>query len=82
MPYISEIKTIRDSVGAVLKIHRQGPNRAQAAIVGTTWAIVDNQYFITAYHVFNNGQTRDPNDKFYIFSVPNNGPRAQHVPVI
>ena len=81
MPYTSEIKTIRNSVGAVLRIHRQGSNRIAAIIVGTAWAIVDSQYFITAHHVLNNGQARDPNDKFYIFSVPGNGPRAQRVTV-
>jgi len=44
--------------------------------------MVTNRYLVTAFHTFNEGKQRDPNDKFFIFVVPRNGPVAHHTPVI
>ena len=82
MPFTKAINSVRNSVCAVLKIHPTGPNQFQAAIVGTAWCIVDNRFLVTANHIFNNTQPRDTNDRFFVFSVQNNGDNAFHVPVI
>jgi hypothetical protein len=81
---------IRDSVCAVLKISRSidqsglQPDQVRwdMSIAGTAWCIVPNRYLVTAYHVFNRGQPRNPGDKFSIFVVPGNGPRAYNTEVI
>jgi len=51
------------------------------AFVGTGWCITTDQYVVTAHHVFNEGKPRDPNDRFYAFIVPANGPTAYHFPI-
>lgn len=82
MPFRQAIATIRNGVGAILRVHRLPDSQINAAIVGTAWCIVANRYLVTAHHVLNNEQPRDPKDKFFIFSVPQNGMTALHVPVI
>jgi hypothetical protein len=82
MPLKQSIATIRDSVCGVLRIKPLGNQQFNVALVGTAWCIVENRYFITAHHIFNNEKSRDPNDRFILFSVPNNGPQALHVSVI
>lgn len=88
---VESIAQIRDSVVAVLRIHRVStggdaklgatPPQFQIAIVGTAWCIVENRLLLTAHHVLNGGQPRDPSDRFFIFAVPQNGPVAYHIPV-
>jgi len=81
---------IRNSVCAVLKISRSADQsglqpdqvRWDMSIAGTAWCIVPNRYLVTAYHVFNRGQARNPGDKFSIFIVPGNGPRVYNTAVI
>lgn len=85
------ISNVRDSVVAVLKVHMSKPAKQkkgrirrpqfQVSLVGTAWCIVDDRYVVTAYHIFNNGKPRIKSDKFYVFAVPQNGPRAFHFPV-
>lgn len=82
MPFPQAIATIRNAVAAILRLHRRPDNQIDAAIVGTAWCIVENRYLVTAHHVFNNEQPRDLNDRFFIFSVPQNGMSAFHVPVV
>jgi hypothetical protein len=76
------ILSIRNSVCAILKIHKEAQNNFQVSIVGTGWCIESKRIIITAFHIFNNGQSRDLNDKFYALFVPDNGPHAIHTPVI
>jgi hypothetical protein len=82
MPFPNAIDSVRDAVCAVLKVHPIQNNQFQVAIVGAAWGIVENRYLVTANHIFNNGQGRDPNDKFFVFCVPQNGDSAFHVPVV
>ena len=82
MPFSKAIASLRDAVCAVLRIRRLQENQLNIGIVGTAWCFVDNRYFLTAHHVFNEGKPRDPDDRFYLFSVPQNGPRAFHAPVV
>ena len=82
----SVIAAVRDAVVAILRIHPlpldSEPSapasvpQFQVSLVGTAWCIVENRFLVTAYHVFNNGAARDPNDRFYVFAVPQNGPAA------
>lgn len=88
---VQAISAVRDSVVAVLKVHMSKPAKQQKgkirppqyqiSLVGTAWCIVDDKYVVTAYHIFNNGKPRIESDKFNVFAVPQNGPRAFHFPV-
>lgn len=79
---IRSITSIRNSVCAILRIRRGTQNNFELGIVGTAWCIVPRQIFVTAFHILNHGQPRNPNDNFFAFFVPNNGPRAWHTPVV
>lgn len=79
---ICSIPPVRNSVCAILRIHRETQQTFQVSVVGTGWCIVPKQFIVTAFHIFNNGQARDPNDKFYALFVPDNGPRAWYTPVV
>jgi hypothetical protein len=50
--------------------------------VGSGWCISSKRYIATAHHIFDNGNPRNPADKFFAFAVPGNGPLAYHAPVI
>lgn len=84
------ITSVRNSVCALLRIRRNnttqsaspGQAQFQVCVVGTSWCIVTNRYLVTAFHTFNEGRQRNPDDKFFIFAVPGNGPIAHHTPVI
>lgn len=86
------IPVFRESVAAILRLHtvkpetvKKGkvtPARIGGALVGSGFCVVEDRYLLTAYHILNNGQQRDPNDKFYAFIVPQNGDPAYHFPVI
>lgn len=88
---VQAISAIRDSVVAVLRVHMSKPAKQQKgkirppqfqiSLVGTAWCIVDDKYMVTAHHIFNNGKPRMRSDKFYVFTVPQNGPKAFHFPV-
>jgi hypothetical protein len=89
---VPAISHARDAVCAVMRIRlsrpsrvkkgRQQPAQFQVAFVGTAFGIVDHRYLLTAHHVFNGGEPRKVNDRFYLFLVPQNGPVAYHYPVI
>jgi hypothetical protein len=49
---------------------------------GSGACVVPDKYVLTAFHVLNGGQPRDPRDKFLVFVVPGNGPAAYHFPVV
>src|SRR4051812_21337279 len=88
--FVVGISRIRDSVAAVLKISQEAPAPSSpagalptfgVAFVGTAWCVVRNRCFVTAQHVFNNGQARNPSDRFVLFFVPANGLMGFHTPV-
>lgn len=84
------IPQLRKSVVAILKLHevraakvkkgREVPAKVGAAIVGTAFCVSPDR-LLTAFHVFNAGQPREPKDKFYAFTVPQNGDKAFHFPI-
>ena len=82
MSLTDAINSVRNSVCAVLRIRPTGNNQADGSIVGSAWCVVDNKFLVTANHIFNDGQQRDPDDRFFVFSVPDNGSPAYHVPVV
>lgn len=82
MSLINAISSVRNSVCAVLRIRPTGNNQAEGSIVGSAWCIVDNRFLVTAHHIFNDMQPRNTNDRFFVFSVPDNGDPAYHVPVV
>jgi hypothetical protein len=78
------IPIVRESTAAILRVHLAQPEPAvvQATLAGSAFCITTDRYLLTAHHVLNNGQQRDPNDRFYAFIVPQNGDLAYHFPVI
>ncbi len=88
----SAIQQTGDAVAAILRLHtvkpatvkkgKAKPAKISAGFAGSAFCIVDNRMLLTAHHVLNNGKPRDPNDKFYAFIVPQNGPQAYHFPVV
>ena len=86
------IPIVRESVAAILRLHlvkpemvkngKVRPAQIRAALAGSAFCIVENRYLVTAHHILNGGQQRDPRDKFYAFIVPQNGDPAYHFPVI
>ena len=82
MPFPQAIASIRDAVCAVLRIHPLQGGQVHTSMVGTAWCIIENRYLVTAHHIFNGGQRRDPDDRFFVFSAPQNGPQVFHAPVV
>jgi len=82
MPTRKRITQIRDSVCAVLRLQQINQNQINLSIVGTAWCFVRNKFLITAHHVFNNGNPRNPADKFVILRAPNNGSRLERMPIV
>lgn len=52
------------------------------SMVGTGWCFVANKYVATAQHIFDSGKPRNANDKFFVFTTPDNGAMAFHTPVV
>lgn len=77
------IATTRESVVAVLRYRMINAQTNQIQYGwGSGFCIVADQYILTAFHVLNGGQPRNPQDKYAVFAVPGNGPQAFHFPVI
>jgi hypothetical protein len=86
------IPIVRDSVAAVLRIRMTRPETVkkgkvrpaqfQASLGGSAFCVVADRYLVTAFHVLNGGQPRNPADRFYAFVVPGNGDPAFHFPVV
>jgi hypothetical protein len=84
------IASTRNGVCALMRIWKDPdqsglqPNqiRWRHAIVGTAWCVVASRYLVTAFHTFNSGKPREPQDRFFIFAAPGNGPTAYHTPVV
>jgi len=85
------IATVRESVVAVFRFREVRPQTTKKGKVrpaqfnvgwGSGFSVVADRYVITAFHVLNGGQPRNPQDKFLVFVVPGNGDPAFHFPVI
>jgi hypothetical protein len=88
---IPAIARIRRSACAILRIRPKvtapnvsttGPPGFELGFVGSGACIVRNRYILTAFHVFNNNQPRDPRDKFVVFTLTDDNLVAFHCPVI
>jgi len=75
------IPAVRDAVVAVLAIRPSQPGQFQCSW-GTAFCVVADRYLITAFHVLNGGQPRDPAIKHYALVVPGNGNPFFYFPVI
>lgn len=87
------IATVRECVGAVLRLHRiraekvteDGVEPAEFQLsFGSCFCVREDRHVITAFHNLNGGQagvSRDAADRFYVFTVPGNGEPAYHFPV-
>jgi S1-C subfamily serine protease len=94
MDPIAAIPALRESVVAVFR-YRALPQKStskhkkkgtpQTARFNVGWGsgfcIVPDRYIVTAFHVINDGQPRNPADRFVAFTVPGNGDQAYHFPV-
>ena len=85
------IPIVRESVTAILRLSfpkaKKGKGQPKGAqgkgmLAGSAFCIVSDKYLLTAHHVLNGGNPRDTADKFYAFTVPQNGVRAYHFPVV
>lgn len=84
------IAGVRNSVCAIMRIFgvaRGGRKKGSAqpqfrlGFVGTAWCISDG-HLLTAHHILHEGKPRKDGDKFYAFTVPDNGEHAYAFPVI
>ena len=77
-----DIAAIRNSVVAVLRVHKKSKTEFTIGLSGSAWCVIENRFFVTAYHVLNQGKPRDQNDKYEILRAPDNGPKLQRIPVL
>lgn len=92
MDLLGAIPKVRESVVAVFRyrqtrpetVNRKGNVRPAEFKVGwgSGFAVVADRYVVTACHVVHDGTTRNPADRFLVFTVPGNGEQAYHFPVI
>jgi S1-C subfamily serine protease len=84
------IPTVRECVVAVFRYRTVRPQGMKKGKVrpaeynvgwGSGFCIVEDRYIVTAFHVLNGGQPRNPTDRFVAFVVPANGDPAYHFPV-
>jgi hypothetical protein len=85
------IPVVRESVAAILRIHitrpkkitKGKPRSAQVHVFfGSAFCVLADRYLVTAFHILNEGQQRNPDDRFYALTVPGNGDQAFHFPVV
>lgn len=67
--------------GKVQKKHGKQHIEFSLSFVGSGYCILDNKHILTAHHVLNRGQPRVPEDKYFVFTVPQNKEKAYHAPV-
>lgn len=91
MSLISAIAVVRESVVTVFRYRQKRPQITKKGKVlpaqfdvgwGSGFSVVADRYVITAFHVLNGGQPRNPQDRFLVFVVPGNGDPAFHFPVV
>jgi len=87
---VNAVSVLRDGAVAILRIHLERPEVVKKGKVlpgkvgcsfGSGFCVSPNKYVLTAHHVLNGGKPRDPQDMFYVFTVPGNGDSAFHFPV-
>lgn len=79
------IPAVRESVAAVFRLRqikaatvkkgKQRPAQFQFSW-GSAFCVVTDRYLVTAFHVLNGGQPRDPQDRFYALTVPGTAGRS------
>lgn len=88
---MTAIPIVRESVAAILRIHMTRPETVKkgkkrpaqfSCSFGSAFCVLSDRYLVTAFHVLNQGQPRNPDDRFYAFTVPANGGEAFHFPVV
>ena len=91
MDLASAIAAVRGSTVAVFRFHAVRPQTTKKGKIlpaqytvgwGSGFSVVTDRYVVTAFHVLNGGQPRNPQDKFLVFVVPGNSSAAFHFPVI
>jgi Trypsin-like peptidase domain len=84
--FITAIAGARESVAAILRIHPKNSEKAEAgyevSLAGSAFAVAADRLLLTAHHILNGGNPRDPADKFYALTVPGNGDEARVFPVV
>jgi len=86
------IATVRESIVAILRVRMTKPEREkhgkvrpaqfQVTLGGTAFCVLEDRYLLTAFHVLNDSQPRDPRDAFSAFVVPANGDDAFRFPIV
>jgi hypothetical protein len=85
------VPAVRESVAAVLRLRQLRAAKVKKGKLrppqfqcswGSTFCVVTDRYLLTAFHVLNAGQPRDPQDRFYAFTVPGNGGASFMFPVV
>jgi hypothetical protein len=78
------ISRLRESVAAILKLRMTspGPPAQFNCGWGSAFSVVPDKYLVTAFHVLNGGQPREPDAKFYALVVPGNGDPFFTFPVV
>jgi len=88
--FVQAIQKVRDSVVAILCIHvvpseiadeGEGPLGRFNCSFGSGFCVTADRYLVTAHHVLNGGEPRDPKDRYYALTVPGNGAPAYHFPI-
>ena len=83
---IPAIKRMRSSVAAVMiitpdaKNSHVGQKQEFKISFGTAWCVARGEYFLTAFHVLNDGKPRNASSKLHLFLVPDNQRLAFHSP--
>lgn len=90
MDLVAAIPTARESVVALFRYRIVRPQSSKKGKIrpaqfnvgwGSGFCIVSDRCIVTAFHVLNGGQPRNPSDRFVAFVVPGNGGPAHHFPV-
>lgn len=77
------IATTRSSVVAIFRYRLTNAQTGQYQVgFGSGFFVVADRYVVTAFHVLNGGQPRDPQDRYVAFVVPGNFQQAYHFPVV
>jgi hypothetical protein len=79
---VAAVLRIRMTRPETVKKGKVRPAQFQAALGGSAFCVVPDRYLVTAFHVLNGGQPRNPADRFYAFVVPGNGAQAFHFQVM
>lgn len=87
---VDAISVVRGSTVAILRVHLVRPEVVKKGktlpaevkcFFGSGFCIAENRLVATAHHVLSGGTTRNPKDRFYVLTVPENGDPAFHYPV-